>query len=66
MANYDGPIPITFSPPGFTIDFTNGNEVPYFTSQPNYGSVPAYGTGGSGGGGAIAQDMNGYGYSHSG
>jgi hypothetical protein len=65
MANYDGPISITFAPPGFSIDYVNAHELPYFTEQPDYGSVPAYGSGGVSST-PSGQDINGYGYSHTG
>lgn len=64
MANYDGA--------NYTVTTGEGPTTPetykllYWTSQPTWGEAPNFGPGGSGGGTPSGQDLNGYGYSHSG
>lgn len=65
MANYDGP---TYSYPTVNagIEADETLYVLYWTTQPTWAQAPPFGPGGGGGSTPSDQDINGYGYSHSG
>jgi hypothetical protein len=63
MANYDGPTYMIVA--GVGVEAGEPYYVPFWTSHPTWSPIVTFGPGG-GGSTPSDQDINGYGYSHSG